>query len=632
MLLSGGGEGAIRRPVRSRVAVADTPSTRHISKPTGLAIPSRADEYLADRGVPCHVMATMPKPITGESSAPWHTHEVFNQPPPLTGRNVFADNTPLVEATEREGATWVLERASELGVLIGEVDGPQEEWGRQANENRPVLHTHDRYGNRLDEVEFHPAWHQLMRMGVEHELHALPWRETDKPAPHVARAAMYMTAMQAEAGFCCPITMTFAVVPALRAQSELAAEWEPLVTATTYDPRSIPASEKGSAIAGMAMTEKQGGSDVRANTTLAHPLNGGGAGAEYELVGHKWFCSAPMSDLFLVLAQAESAGGEAEGLSCFLMPRILPDGTRNAMHIQRLKDKLGNHSNASAEIELHGAWARMVGEPGRGVPTIIEMVGHTRLDCVIGSAAGMRAAVVNATHHTAHRSAFGKTLIDQPLMSNVLADLCLESEASTALAMRLARAYDEAAADAQAGEDGSDAQLFKRLATAVGKYWACKRAPNHAFEAMECLGGAGYVEESGMPRIYREAPLASIWEGSGNVIGLDVLRALVRTPRSLEVFLHELRLAQGADPRLDARVKQLESEFADPATLESRARRVVESMALCLQGSLLVRHAPGAVSDAFCAARLAGDGGLEYGTLPAGTDFAAIIARSRPRT
>ncbi len=572
--------------------------------------------------------------MTGEGSAPWRTHEVFNQAPPLEGRNVFADNTPLVEATEREGASWALQRASELGELIGAVDGPQDLWGRLANENKPVLHTHDRYGHRIDEVEFHPAWHRLMKLGVEHELHALPWRETEKPAPHVARAAMYMTAMQAEAGFACPITMTFAVVPALRDQPELAAEWEPLVTATTYDPRSIPAAEKGSAIAGMAMTEKQGGSDVRANTTVARPLNGGGAGAEYELTGHKWFCSAPMSDLFLVLAQAESAGGGSEGLSCFLMPRILPDGARNAMHIQRLKDKLGNHSNASSEIELHGAWARMVGEPGRGVPTIIEMVGHTRLDCVIGAAAGMRAGVVQAIHHTAHRSAFGKLLIDQPLMRNVLADLCLESEATTALAMRLARAYDEAGAEAGAHSDElSDAHLFKRLATAVGKYWTCKRAPNHAFESLECLGGAGYVEESGMPRLYREAPLASIWEGSGNVMSLDVLRALVRTPRSLEVFMEELRLAQGADPRLDARVAELESQFAtgDPATLQSRARRVVESMALCLQGSLLVRHAPGAVSDAFCAARLGGDGGLEYGTLPPGTDFEAIIARSRPQ-
>ena len=575
----------------------------------------------------------MPRPTTGEGSSPWRTHEVFNQALPLEGRNVFSDNTPLLEATEREGASWVLERASALGELIGGAGGPQDLWGRLANENRPVLHTHDRYGHRIDEVEFHPAWHQLMRMGVEHELHALPWRETERPAPHVARAALYMTAMQAEAGFACPITMTFAVVPALRTQPELAAEWEPLVTATTYDPRSIPAAEKGSAIAGMAMTEKQGGSDVRANTTVAQPLNGGAAGAEYELTGHKWFCSAPMSDLFLVLAQAKSPGGEDEGLSCFLMPRVLPDGSRNAMHIQRLKDKLGNHSNASAEIELHGAWARMVGEPGRGVPTIIEMVGHTRLDCVIGTAAGMRAGVVQATHHAAHRSAFGKPLIDQPLMRNVLADLCLEAEAATALAMRLARAYDEAGAEAGASSDElSDAHLFKRLATAVGKYWTCKRAPNHAFEALECLGGAGYVEESGMPRLYREAPLASIWEGSGNVMSLDVLRALVRTPRSLEVFFAEIKQAQGADPRLDARVAELESQFTgDPATLQSRARRVVESMALCLQGSLLVRHAPAAVSDAFCAARLAGDGGLEYGTLPASSDFEAIIARSRPQ-
>jgi putative acyl-CoA dehydrogenase len=510
----------------------------------------------------------------------------------------------------------------------GGVGGSPIEWGRLANENKPILRTFDRYGHRIDEVEFHPAWHQLMKMGVEHELHSLPWT-SDEPFVHTARAALYMTAMQAEAGFCCPITMTFAVVPALRAQPELAAEWEPLVTATTYDPRLIPASEKGSAIAGMAMTEKQGGSDVRANTTVATPINGGGAGAEYLLVGHKWFCSAPMSDLFLVLAQTD------DGLSCFLLPRILPDGSRNAFHIQRLKDKLGNHSNASSEIELHGAWARMVGEPGRGVPTIIEMVGHTRLDCVIGAAAGMRAGVVSALHHTAHRSAFGKTLIDQPLMRNVLADLCLESEATTALAMRLARAYDEAHADVVFGgvggtQDESDAQLFKRLATAVGKFWSCKRAPNHAFESLECLGGAGYVEESGMPRLYREAPLASIWEGSGNVMSLDVLRALTRSPRSLEVFFEEVEQAHGADPRLDASVAKLKTQFSDPATLEQRARRVVEGMALCLQGSLLVRGAPAAVADAFCGSRLGDDGGLEYGTLPPGVDFEGIIARSRP--
>ena len=556
-----------------------------------------------------------------ESAAPWRTHTVFNQPPPLEGVDVFASNTALVEATQREGAGWVLERASELGRLIG--GEPQQQWGRLANENKPVLRTHDRFGNRIDEVEFHPAWHKLMTLGVEHELHSLPWTSSE-PFAHTARAALYMTAMQAEAGFCCPITMTFAAIPALRAQPELAAEWEPLLTASSYDPRLIEASEKGSAIAGMAMTEKQGGSDVRANTTVARALNGGGAGAEYELHGHKWFCSAPMSDVFLVLAQTD------EGVSCFLLPRILPDGARNEFHIQRLKDKLGNHSNASSEIELHGAWARMLGEPGRGVPTIIEMVGHTRLDCVIGAAAGMRSGVASATHHATYREAFGKRLIDQPLMRNVLADLCVESEATTALAMRLARAYDEAHADAAEGENDTDAQLFKRLATAVGKYWTCKRAPNHAFEALECFGGNGYVEESGMPRLYREAPLASIWEGSGNVMSLDVLRALTRAPRALEVFLEEVREAQGADARLDERIGELEGQFSDPQTLETRARRVVESMALCLQGSLLVRHAPAAVADAFCASRLGGEGGLEYGTLPAHSDFEAIIARSLP--
>jgi putative acyl-CoA dehydrogenase len=557
-----------------------------------------------------------------EQGARWQTHTVFNQAPPLEDLDVYSSNVPLVEAVEREGAAWIGERAAALGRFVG--GAPQQSWGRLANENKPVLRTHDRFGNRIDEVEFHPAWHELLRMGVENELHSLPWT-SEQPSSHTARAALYMTAMQAEAGFCCPITMTFAVVPALRAQPELAAEWEPRLMARTYDPELRAPGEKVSAIAGMAMTEKQGGSDVRANTTIATPLNGGGAGGEYEISGHKWFCSAPMSDIFLVLAQTD------EGLSCLLLPRILPDGSRNAFHIQRLKDKLGNRSNASSEIELHGAWARMVGEPGRGVPTIIEMVGHTRLDCVIGSAAGMRVGVVGATHHAAYRQAFGKRLIEQPLMRNVLADLCLESEATTALAMRLARAYDEADADARAGENETDAQLFKRLATAVGKYWTCKRAPSHACEALECLGGNGYVEDSGMPRLYREAPLASIWEGSGNVMSLDVLRALARSPRALEVFLAELEQARGADRRLDARVQQLRSQFADPQTLETRARRVVEEMALCLQGSLLVRSAPPAVADAFCAARLGADGGLEYGTLPAGTDFETILARNRPQ-
>jgi putative acyl-CoA dehydrogenase len=562
---------------------------------------------------------------SGLSPAAGRPHSVLNQPPPLEGVDVFSSNLPLVEATEREGAGWVRERAAQLGRLIG--GEPQLLWGRLANENKPVLRSHDRYGNRIDEVEFHPAWHELMKMGVEHGLHSLPWT-SEEPFAHTARAALYLTAIQAEAGFACPLTMTYAVVPALRAQPELAAEWEPLVTATSYEPRLVPASEKGSAIAGMAMTEKQGGSDVRANTTEARPtdrfaLGEGGPGGEYELNGHKWFCSAPMSDIFLVLAQA------GEGLSCFLVPRVLPDGNRNPFHIQRLKDKLGNRSNASSELELDGTWARMVGGPGRGVATIIEMVGHTRLDCVIGAAAGMRVAVVNATHHTAHRSAFGKLLIDQPLMRNVLADLCLESEAATMLAMRLARAYDEAHADAEAGEDSSDAQLFKRLATAVAKYWVCKRVPNHACEALECLGGNGYVEESGMPRLYREAPLASIWEGSGNVISLDVLRALTRAPRALEVFMQEVEQGHGADRHLDARVERLKREFRDPATLETRARSVVEDMALCLQGSLLARHAAPAVADAFCASRLGGEGRLEYGTLPAGSDFEGIIARGR---
>jgi putative acyl-CoA dehydrogenase len=368
----------------------------------------------------------------------------------------------------------------------------------------------------------------------------------------------------------------------------------------------------------MAMTEKQGGSDVSANTTAATPLGAGGPGAEYELTGHKWFCSAPMCDLFLVLAQA------AEGLSCFALPRVLPDGARNAgFQLQRLKDKLGNRSNASGEIELRGAWARMVGEPGRGVPTIIEMVNHTRLDCVIGAAGGMRAAVAQATWHAAHRRAFGARLAEQPVMANVLADLAIEAEAATALAMRLARAYDEAARDPH-GEP------FRRLATAVAKYHVCKRVPAHAAEALECLGGNGYVEASGMPRLYREAPLGSIWEGSGNVMALDVLRALRSAPATLDAFLGEVDLAAGADARLDAFVARLRGQLADGEALEHRARRLVEGLALALQGSLLVRHAPGAVADAFCAARLGGEGGLAFGTLPAGADAAAIVARHTP--
>jgi putative acyl-CoA dehydrogenase len=539
------------------------------------------------------------------------THEVLNQVPPLEGRNLFADNAPLVEALEREGGGWAAERAREAGAFWG---GEAIEWGRLANESPPRLHTHDRVGNRLDEVEFHPAWHRLMEAGKRFDMHALPWNEPREGA-HVARAAIYMSGMQAEAGFCCPITMTFAAVPALRVSPSLAEEWVPRLVSEVYDGDLKPASRKGGATCGMAMTEKQGGSDVRANTTVASPLSVEG---EYSLTGHKWFCSAPMCDVFLTLAQTE------EGLSCFVLPRFLPDGSKNeGFQLQRLKDKLGNRSNASSEVEYRGAWAQLLGEPGRGVATIIEMVGHTRLDCVIGTAAGMRSAVAQATWHAAHRSAFGGLLADQPLMRNVLADLAIEAEATTALAMRLARAYD------RAGADPAEAHL-KRLGTAVAKYHTCKRAPGHAYEALECLGGNGYIEASGMPRLYREAPLASIWEGSGNVMALDVLRALARSPEGLEAFMAEVDEAAGADGRLDAFASDLRAEFADLEAIEHRARRVVEKMALALQGSLLVRHAPPAVADAFCAARLAGDAGLNYGTLPPGAEVEAIVARHTP--
>jgi putative acyl-CoA dehydrogenase len=535
------------------------------------------------------------------------THEVVNQVPPLENRNLFLDNAPLVEALEREGGGWARDRAVEAGAFWG---GEAQEWGRLANENPPVLRTHDRVGNRLDEVEFHPAWHNLMEAGKRFDLHGLPWNEP-QPGAHVARAAIYMSGMQAEAGFCCPITMTFAAVPALRVDPSIAEYWEPLLNSRSYDGSLRPSSLKEGATCGMAMTEKQGGSDVRANTTVATPL---GVDGEYSLVGHKWFCSAPMCDVFLTLAQTD------EGVTCFVLPRFLPDGSKNTgFQLQRLKDKLGNKSNASSEVEYRGAWAQRLGEPGRGVPTIIEMVNHTRLDCVIGTAAGMRAAVARATWHASHRSAFGKLLAEHALMQNVLADLAIEAEAATVLAMRLARAYDDPSQDE-----------FRRLATAVSKYFVCKRAPNHAYEALETHGGNGYIEDSGMPRIYREAPLSSIWEGSGNVMALDVLRALMRTPAALEAFFDEVDEAAGADARLDGFVRSLRDQFTEGETLEVRARRVVESMALALEGSLLVRYAPPAVADAFCASRLGGDHGLEYGTLPAGTDFAAIVERHTP--
>jgi putative acyl-CoA dehydrogenase len=543
------------------------------------------------------------------------THEVTNQVPPLSGYNVFESDRALAEALQREGADWAEDACRELGEIAGSETA--QAWGVQANVNPPVLRTHDRYGNRVDEVEFHPSWHRLLDIAVSHGLHALPWRDP-RPGGHVARAAMFMT-WQVEAGHGCPISMTYSVVPALRKQPELAAEWEPRFHSLDYDPRFIPVATKRGALCGMAMTEKQGGSDVRTNATRAVPSNGGGPGAEYQITGHKWFCSAPMCDAFLVLAQAPG------GLSCFLMPRWLPDGTRNAFHIQRLKDKLGNRSNASSEVEFAGATAWMVGEEGRGVPTIIDMVNHTRLDCVIGTTAQMRQGVAQATHHASYRSAFGKTLIDQPLMRNVLADLALESEAATITAMRLARAYD-------AGSDDEQEMLFRRIAAGISKYWICKRGPAHAAEALEVLGGNGYVEDSGMPRLFRESPLNSIWEGSGNVICLDVLRAMAKTPQAVDVLFEEIELASGADPRLDAFVGSVRDELADPSDgIEGRARRIVERLALALQGSLMVRHASPAAADAFCASRLGGDWGRAFGTLPSGIDAGGIVERARPK-
>src|SRR5216110_3344813 len=454
-----------------------------------------------------------------------------NQPPPLVDYNLFESDAVLRESLEREGGSWAHDLVHDLGRLAGTQRAI--DWGYQANAHPPHLRSHDRFGERLDEVEFHPAWHELMKIAIGHGLHALPWREP-RPGAHAARAAAFYVWSQVEGGHGCPVSMTYAAVPALRKQPDLAAQWEPLMTALDYDPGlRVPATKKG-VLFGMAMTERQGGSDVRANTTTALPV---GAGGEHLLTGHKWFCSAPMCDAFLVLAQAPG------GLSCFLLPRVLPDGTRNNFHIERLKDKLGNRSNASSEIALEKAWAVMVGEEGRGVATIIEMVNHTRLDCVVGSAALMRQAVAQATHHCAHRRAFGRLLVEQPLMRNVLADLAVESEAATVLMMRLAGALDSSA-------DESEAH-FRRLALAVGKYWVCKRGVAVTAEALECHGGNGYVEESILPRLYREAPLNSIWEGSGNVNALDVLRAMARDPDSLSAFLAEVDLARGADPRLD---------------------------------------------------------------------------------
>ncbi|KQU39590.1 MULTISPECIES: acyl-CoA dehydrogenase family protein [unclassified Rhodococcus (in: high G+C Gram-positive bacteria)] len=539
------------------------------------------------------------------------THTVTNQVPPLIGYDV-ADHPVVLEALHREGADDALDELHRLGRLAGSEQAQR--WGDLAEEHPPVLHTHDRYGNRIDEVVYDPAYHELMRTAVEFGMHGAPWRDPS-PNAHLIRAAKFSVWGAVDAGHGCPISMTYAVVPALRANAELSALYEPLLTSSTYDPSYRTPATKTGLIAGMSMTEKQGGSDVRANRTTAVPQPDG----SYRITGHKWFTSAPMSDVLLVLAQAPG------GLSCFFLPRVLPDGTRNAMAIQRLKDKLGNHSNASSEVEYDDATAWLVGDEGRGVRTIIEMVNMTRLDCTLGSATGMRAGTAAAVHHAVHRQAFGKNLVDQPLMRNVLADLAIESEASTTVALWLAALTDQAAA----GDERAAA--LRRISLSVSKYLVCKRGPAHAAEALECLGGNGYAEESRMPRLYREAPLLSVWEGSGNVAALDTLRAVARQPETLAVFFDELDGCRGADAALDAAVRSLKDSFTDIATLEQRARRVVGEMALALQGSLLVRHGHPAVADAFTTSRLGGDWGSVYGTLPTGVDTAAIIERSTPK-
>ncbi len=535
------------------------------------------------------------------------THVVTNQVPALIDHNPAASPV-LMEALIREGGEWGVEEVVDLGAIAGSATAQR--WGDLADRNRPVLHTHDRFGHRVDEIEYDPAYHELMRTAIAHGLHAAPWAD-DRPGAHVVRAAK-MGVWTPEPGHVCPISMTYAVIPALRHNPELSAIYEPLLTSREYDPDLQIPTAKAGITAGMSMTEKQGGSDVRAGTTAAVP-NGDGS---YTLTGHKWFTSAAMSDVFLVLAQAPG------GLSCFLLPRVLPDGTRNRMFIQRLKNKLGNHANASSEVEYDGALAWLVGEEGRGVPTIIEMVNLTRLDCTLGSATSMRQGLSRAIHHTQHRKAFGAYLIDQPLMRNVIADLAVEAEAATVVAMRMAGATD-------AATRGDEREiLLRRIGLAASKYWVCKRATPHAAEAMECLGGNGYAEDSGMPRLYREAPLMGIWEGSGNVSALDTLRAMATRPECVEVLFDELATTAGQDARLDSFVVALRSSFADGVTIEYRARKVAEDISLALQGTLLVRHGPPAGAAAVLATRMAGDWGGAFGTLPAGLDLGPIIERA----
>jgi putative acyl-CoA dehydrogenase len=536
-----------------------------------------------------------------------------NQAPPLVDHNTVTSDQALVEAVVRYGSQSVVDELTGLGAEAGSAEA--REHGVLANRHPPELMSYDRYGNRVDEVRFHPSWHWLMERGVGHGLQAAPWA-SGSPHAHLRRAAGFFAWSQTEPGHGCPLSMTYAAVPALRADDAIAEEWTPRLASTSYDPGIRPAAQKAGALAGMGMTEKQGGSDVRANRTVATPT---GVDGEYTLDGHKWFTSAPMNDVFLVLAQA---GPDRDQLTCFVVPRALPDGSSNRMDVVRLKDKLGNRSNASSELELNGTWAQRLGDEGRGVRTIIEMVAATRLDCVLGSASLMRRALAEASWHVAHRSAFGGVLADKPLMQNVVADLAVESEAATVLAMRLAAAVDRA--------DDPHEAAFRRIALPLAKYWVCKRTPTVVAEALECLGGNGYVEDSGMPLLFRESPLNSIWEGSGNVNALDVLRALSREPQSLAAWLVEVGRARGEDPRLDRAIESVLETLADTSGLEAGARRLAGQMAACLQGALLVQHAPAEVADAFCGTRLGTGYGGTLGTLPRGSDLATIVRRTTP--
>lgn len=528
---------------------------------------------------------------------PETTHSVENQAPPIGDHNAFLIDPAMREGLTREGGAWGEDLARGFGERVGSEEVAV--WADKANTHTPILHSHDRWGHRIDEVEFHDSYHALMSLAKEASVHSLPWRNP-RDGAHVVRAVLHILFNEAEQGVSCPIAMTFAGVPALRQQPDIADQWIPRLTEAAYDPRMIPSWEKSGCTIGMAMTEKQGGSDVRANTTRAEAIGKSGAGRAYLLSGHKWFCSAPMCDAFLTLAYTD------KGLSCFLVPRWTPDGARNRFFIQRLKNKLGNKSNASSEIEYDRTWAEMIGEEGRGVPTIIEMVHHTRLETTIGSVGQMRGALTQALHHTRHRSAFQRRLVDQPLMRQVLADMALEVEAATALVLRVARAFDE-------GPETETAAAFGRIATPIAKYWVCKRVSGLVYEALECHGGNGYVEDAPMARIYREAPLNGIWEGSGNVICLDVLRAMGRNPESVAALMEELAHASGLDDRYDSHLSALRSDLADGAVAEASARLLVERIALALQASLLLRHAPPAVGAAFCATRLQGDRGQAYG-------------------